>query len=113
MNRESSTNLVDVFVLRNLAPAEIDDQERQDAQPLESCLVLYGIYPQRTWLASDGRRLLCHFRAPDAESLRTVLRAARVEYDAVWAANVKDPPGAADSTNPYTLASTLVQQTES
>lgn len=113
MNAERSAALVDVFVLRNLPPREADDQERQDSEQLESCLVLYGIHPQRTWLASDGRRLLCHFRAPDAESLRMVLRAAHIQYDAVWTANVMETYGVTDSTDNYTLATTLVQHSES
>lgn len=90
MNPESSANLVDVFVLRSLASAEPDDLERPGNQQLESCLQLHGIFRQRSYLASDGRRMLCHFRAPDAESLRMALRVAHIEYDSVWTAKVKD-----------------------
>lgn len=112
MNSRGSATLVDVFVLRSLAPAEADDQESQSSQQLESCLVLYGILPQHTYLAADGRRMLCHFRAPDAESLRMVLRGARIEYDAVWTAEVKDTPDEADSTDNYTLATTLLRESD-
>jgi len=90
MNPESSAALVDVFVLRSLASAEVDGQDLADTQQLESCLELHGVFRQRSYLAVDGKRMLCHFRAPDAESLRTVMRLAHIEYDALWSAKVKD-----------------------
>lgn len=90
MNSEVQAALVDVLVLRHLPVAHSSDKESPYPQQLESCLELHGIVCQRSYLASDGERLLCHFRAPDAESLRTVLRMARIEYDALWTTKVKD-----------------------
>ncbi len=98
MRHENPATLVDVFVLSRLAAEGEARQEQQqdsrqelpDSQALESCLLLHGIVRQRSYLAADGRRLLCHFRAPDAESLRMALRGARIEYDEVWTAKDKD-----------------------
>jgi hypothetical protein len=93
MQNKSPANLVDVFVLRRLAAEEEAGQQSQQhgpgSQPLESCLLLHGIVRQRCYLAADGRRILWHFRAPDAESLRMALRGARIEYDEVWTAKDK------------------------
>jgi hypothetical protein len=90
MRHESTTALVDVFVLRRLAAEGEREQERPDSEPLESCLLLHGIVRQRSYLAVDGKRMLYHFRAPDAESLRMALRGARIEYDEVWTAKDQD-----------------------
>jgi len=110
MNPVNPSALVDVFVLRSLASSEADGQDVQNSQPFECCLELHGVLRQCSYLAADGRRVLCHYRAPDAESLRTALRAAHIEYDVVWTAQLKDAPGAADSTDNYTLATTLLSE---
>lgn len=90
MNPPKPAALVDVFVLRSLESATVCETEQQDSKQLgqqfEFCLQLHGIFCQRSYLTTDGRRLLCHFRAPDAESLRMALRGARIEYDEVWTA---------------------------
>lgn len=94
MNTEVS-DLVDVYVLRTLHAANGYDKAPPDPQQFEYCLALHGIVCQRSYLASNGEQLLCHFRAPDAESLRTALRVARIEYDALWTAKNKGLTGTA------------------
>ena len=109
MNPETSRRLVDVFVLRTLA-AESQLEDAHGARQLGSCLALYGAVPLRSYLTADGRRMLCHFHAPDADSLRSALRGARIEYDAIWSAGMQARSGATDSTHNRTLASTLMSQ---
>jgi len=96
MKSEREAALVDVFVQRSLGAMETYDRERPDSPRLEPCLDLHGIVRERSYLARDGSRILCHFRAPDAESLRMALRGAGVNYDALWTGVVRDIPGAAD-----------------
>ena len=108
MNPGNPSGLVDVFVLRSLGSSEADGQEGQSTQRFECCLELHGVIRMRSYLAADGRRMVCHYRAPDAESLRTALRAARIEYDVVWTAQVNNAADAANSTGNYTLATTLL-----
>jgi hypothetical protein len=96
MHVESAGGLVDVFVQRSLTAAEVHAQERPDTERFKTCLELHGILRKCSYLARDGRRVLCHFRSPDAESLRMALRVAGVDYDAVWTADVNDIPGAGD-----------------
>lgn len=96
MNSYGPPSFVDVFVQRRFAMSNVHEQERPDSQRLEPCLNLYGIVYERSYLAQDGKRMLCHFRSPDAESLRMALQVARIGYDALWTAEVNDIPGAAD-----------------
>jgi len=96
MKSEREAALVDVFVQRSFGAVETCDREGPESPGLEPCLDLHGIIRERSYLARDGRRVLCHFRAPDAESLRMALRVAGVNYDALWTGVVRDIPGAAD-----------------
>jgi hypothetical protein len=88
MNMQTDRVLVDVFVQHRSRTAGTVDSERPDSTRLEPCLDLHGIHRVRSHLASDGQRILCHFRAPDAESLRGALRVAGIEYDALWVGEV-------------------------
>lgn len=93
MQPRDPATLVDVFVLRRLGKAAACEtgypEGHLEGRQFESCLRLHGVVRQRSYLTADGRRMLCHFRAPDAESLRMALRGARVEYDEVWTARDK------------------------
>ena len=97
MKTERETALVDVFVQRSFSTANVSELERPDGPRVESCLSLHGILRERSYLARDGSRILCHFRSPDAESLRLALRGCGVMYDALWTGIVTNTPGAANS----------------
>lgn len=43
------------------------------------CLSLHGVVPLRHYLATDGRRMVCLFRAPDAEALRRTMLTGRMQ----------------------------------
>lgn len=96
MDTRRDTALVDVFVQRRYAEAEPQDGDRPDSARLQPCLDLHGIQRERSYLARDGQRILCHFRAPDAESLRVALRVAGIDYDALWTGAVSHLPGATE-----------------
>ena len=96
MDGDREMELVDVFVQRRYGPAGMREPERPDSERLDPCLDLHGVVRQRSYLAQDGKRILCHFRAPDAESLRSALRVAGIDYDALWAGSMSDLPGAAE-----------------
>jgi len=56
------------------------------------CLEARGVEFVRTYAALDGRRMVCLYKAPDAESVRAAQRQAAVPFERVWALqNV--PPG--------------------
>ncbi len=96
MTNPREATLVDVFVQRRSDPADSHGREHPDSTRLEPCLDLHGVLRERSYLARDGQRILCHFRAPDAESLRVALRAAGIDYDALWAGAVSNLPGTAE-----------------
>ena len=49
-----------------------------------ACLELYGVEAVRSYLAPGGKRMVCVFRAPDAQAVRTVLRALGSPPGTVW-----------------------------
>lgn len=50
------------------------------------CLELYGVKAVRSYLAPGGKRMICVFRAPDAEAVRAVLRSFGSPSGNVWTA---------------------------
>jgi len=49
-----------------------------------ACLDLYSVRPIASCVALDGRRQVCWFEAPDAESVRTVARTTHDPYRNIW-----------------------------
>jgi len=48
------------------------------------CLEQHRVNWARSFLSSDGRRMLCLYEAPDAESVRLAQREAELPVDTVW-----------------------------
>jgi hypothetical protein len=82
----------DIFVQRDFDPPLSDESFWEMARNAESCLGLYRVEWQQSFLSSDGRRLFCWFRSPDAESTRLALRKAGSEPVAPWPGTVHDAP---------------------
>jgi len=51
------------------------------------CFELYRVEWLGTLEAPDGDRLLCRFRAPDAEAVRVVFRNLGIRIDGLWVDN--------------------------
>jgi hypothetical protein len=60
-----------------------------DLQALEDaaawCLQLHQVSFLRTFCAADGKRMLCVYSAPDAESVRLAQQKAKMPVERVWA----------------------------
>jgi len=56
------------------------------------CMGLYRVEWQESLLARDGHRMICHFEAPDTESLRMVMRTFGQEYESVWSGTLHPVP---------------------
>jgi hypothetical protein len=55
----------------------------------EWCMALHGVVSLRHYLASDGRRLVCLFDAPDAEAVRNTIRTGGMKPPQhLWAATI-------------------------
>jgi hypothetical protein len=58
------------------------------------CLELHGCRQIESFLSGDGRRMVCVFEAPDAESVRICQRAAPLPVAEVWPGTRHDAPPA-------------------
>ena len=52
------------------------------------CLATYRVTHLRTSMSLDGRRMICEYSAPDAESVRAVSERTGLPYERVWTAHV-------------------------
>lgn len=59
------------------------------------CLDAHGVEWRQSFLATDGRRMLCWFSAPDAESARLAFRQAGGAAGPLWPGTVHDGPAPA------------------
>ena len=59
------------------------------------CYELYGIRFDGAYFAADGRRMICTYEAPDAESVRMAQRSVDLPVSRVWSATfhrATEPP---------------------
>jgi hypothetical protein len=57
------------------------------------CLAIHRVSLCASLLSADGSELLCHFRSPDAESVRIAMRQLGSPPATVWACQTQDAPG--------------------
>ncbi|WP_421654980.1 nickel-binding protein [Leptothermofonsia sp. ETS-13] len=55
---------------------------------LHPCFVAHGITWVRSFVAVDGTRSICEFKAPYAELVRDACRQGGIPYDQVWRAEI-------------------------
>ena len=79
-----------IFVERSFSAASRADAHCLSARDALPCLDLYRVNWVETLRSADGRRLLCRFRAPDAESVRRAMRCTGTAVDALWPGTVID-----------------------
>lgn len=56
------------------------------------CFDLHNVSWNGSFLGADGRRMICWFAAPDAESARLALRLAGADVRRLWPGSVHDGP---------------------
>ena len=56
------------------------------------CRNLHKVQFRESLLDDEGRRLICHFRAPDAESVRMALRCVGANIDFLWSGTIHEGP---------------------
>jgi hypothetical protein len=66
------------------APADQEEVRRR----IERCLALRNARWVRSYYTADGRRSICQFEAPDAETVREVFRAAGHPFERAWVAQM-------------------------
>ncbi len=84
--------LTDVFV--EWAGRAPDDPRSVLEIQEAGCFDLYELHWQESYISEEGRHRICHYRAPDAESVRTAFRKAAVEVEHVWSGTLLAGDGA-------------------
>jgi hypothetical protein len=74
----------DVFYLRPITPPATPEAVVRLAGEAGGCFDLHKVTWTCSFLAIDGGRMLCWYRAPDAESARLALRELGSDMNAVW-----------------------------
>ncbi|MBZ2168833.1 DUF4242 domain-containing protein [Marinobacter sp. F4216] len=80
--------MIDVIVERFYETPLSDEDVMQLARELDGCLSLYGIEWQQSFLGSNSKDMICHFRAPDLESLRRALRQSGSNFLTSWSSSM-------------------------
>lgn len=83
MPDDRQDGMVDVFVERRGLPAASGPGEPDAA----TCCDLHRAHWQRSYVAEAGPRI-CHYRAPDAESVRLAFRKTGIAVDAIWTGTI-------------------------
>jgi hypothetical protein len=78
----------DVFYLRTIAPPVTPETVLQLVTEAGDCYNLHRVVWTCSFLATDGGRMLCWYRAPDAESARMALKELGSDLNAVWPGTV-------------------------
>jgi hypothetical protein len=87
----------DVFVERRWNEPLTEEGLLAMAAMSANCLSLHRVEWLGSLLASNGLDVFCHFRGPDAESVRIAAQHPDVAPGRVWACAVRDAPGTAPS----------------
>ena len=77
---------VQVVLVEYETPRE--EQAEEMARRIDKCLALRGARWMRSYVSTDGRRSVCEFEAPDAESVREAFRTAGQPFDRAWVVNL-------------------------
>jgi len=75
-----------VILVEHDRPAPVDQEEVR--RRIERCLTLRNARWMRSYYTGDGRRSICQFEAPDAETVREAFRAAGHPFDRAWVAQM-------------------------
>lgn len=82
----------DAVVLERTLPQPVDEATIRDAAARGAwCLEQHTCRIVWSYLSGDGRRCLCVFAAPDAESVRQTQRQIGMPYETAWPATVHEP----------------------
>jgi Nickel responsive protein SCO4226-like len=101
-------SMSDVFLQRFFDPPLTDEAFDAMSRDSLSCFDLHRVAWQQSLLSADGKRLICWFRAPDAESMRLALRQAGEHTAIPWSGTVHDSP--ATDAPPAHAANVVVER---
>ncbi len=82
--------MTDVFYLRPMEPPATGEQVLAMAGEAGGCFDMHQVDWKYSYLSPEGDRMLCWYRAPDAESARNALRQLGSDLHAVWPGTLLD-----------------------
>jgi hypothetical protein len=85
-----------VIVERQWDQPKTDADLQEMIENSEDCLARHHCDWNDSLLSADRRELVCHFSAPDAESVRIALRQVGSHCTAAWSGTVHDAPDFTD-----------------
>ena len=85
--------MTDVFLERAFETPLTESDVFAIAEKSGWCFELHRVDWHGSFLSSDGRRMVCWFDGPDAESARLALRKADADIRVLWSGTVHDAPG--------------------
>jgi len=85
---EKKRAMTDVFVECKVETSLDGQALRQLTDEVAECRDLYRVRFEESFSEREGGRLICHFRAPDAESVRMALRCSGADIGLVWAGSI-------------------------
>ncbi|NMG74993.1 nickel-binding protein [Aromatoleum diolicum] len=95
--------MVELFLERDFFPPVSHANLHAAWSGALDCSRMHRVEWRGSLLSLDGRKLVCNFRAPDAESVRIVLRSGGADVRRLWPGTVHDAPTlerfTADSAN--------------
>jgi hypothetical protein len=83
VSETARNGLSDIYV-ECLGPAATGLQRNHSPPGASHCLTLHRVEWVRTLESVDSSRRLCHFRAPDVESVRLALRRIDLAIGSIW-----------------------------
>jgi hypothetical protein len=83
---------MEIVVVERSFPEPVEFDQVQAAEDAAAwCLQLHHITFVRSFLSLDGRRMVCVYLAPDAESVRKANQTAGLPFDRVWSSTEHGP----------------------
>jgi hypothetical protein len=83
--------VIRVIVERSFDPPTTQADLDRVVARMTPCLDLYGVHWIGSRLATDRRRMVCEYDAPDLASVRALQREAGAGFERIWPAEVVLP----------------------
>lgn len=84
--------MTDAFLERSFDPPLTESRVLAMASEAGGCFANYRVDWSFSLLSTDGSRMVCWLRAPDAEAVRQALREAGGDHSVVWPGTIHDSP---------------------
>jgi hypothetical protein len=85
--------MTELILERTFDPAFTPAEVVELAADSADCFGMHRVAWEASYLSADGHKMVCHFRAPDMESVRIALRQIGSDLSVFWKGSVHDAPG--------------------